>query len=61
MADAPHSPGPAEPDPRRSGPMPRPEDSPILGGLASIFAVTVATLAVAVAGAGIAFVVSLLF
>lgn len=62
MAGAPHLPGPAESDRRANGRRgPRLEDSLILGGLAGIFSVTLATLAVGVVGALIAIVVSLAF
>lgn len=62
MASAPHPPGPAESDRKANGRRgPRLEDSLILGGLAGIFSVTLATLAMAVAGALIALLVSLVF
>lgn len=60
MAEAPHPAGPAEPDPvsrRRRGP--HLEDSLVLGGLAGIFLVTLATLALSIAAGVVAFVVTL--
>lgn len=58
MADAPHPPGPAESGSRIRRGQDR-DESPFVGGLAGIFAVTLATFAVAVVAALIAVVVSL--